>query len=84
MPAKKSPSPDAAQKKLYKAEIKTLEKSKRAKFREFEAERIRLKKAITDAEKAHDRFCNSKQKRVWSPVDAIDRRIGILRGRLAN
>lgn len=88
MPAK-SKSPEAAQRKVWKAEIKTLEANRRKVEKDYRVEikksltAIRLtKKAHTDSQEALSRLVARQEKmqpRVYGP---IDRRIALLKGRL--
>jgi site-specific recombinase XerD len=81
MPAKKT-SPDAAQKKLWKAEIRDLEASRRKIRADFRNEQKRL---IAISEKAHKavlKFMARAEKQLPKAEADIDRRVSILKGRM--
>lgn len=82
MPAKKSLSPEEAQKRVWKSDLKTLEKQRRKVARDFTAARKPLKKAFLQARRKLDAFDAREEKLRPRAVANIDRRIGILKGRI--
>jgi hypothetical protein len=85
----KSKTHDAAQKKLWKQEIKTLEASLRKVGKDFEAERKQRLAAIDKAEKTlsaeqakYARFVARREKVLPKSTKSIETRIAIIRGRL--
>jgi len=88
MPAK-STSPEAAQHKIWKAELKSLEANRRkvSKDADIERKKARLEvqaamKALNTAKFRAQRIEAKILKAETAGVKAIDRRIAILRGRL--
>lgn len=81
MPAKSS-SPEAAQNKLRKLEIRDLEKTRRKIRADFRIEQKRLIKESDTAHKAVLKFMARAEKQLPKLEADIDRRIGILKGRL--
>lgn len=88
MPAK-STSPEAAQKRVWKAELTTLTKNAKFVIRDSQKEINRLGKecaqAIRAAEIAKVKFRKDKarcEKAVSRELTTIARRIGILKGRI--
>lgn len=81
MPAKSS-SPEAAQNKLRKIEIRTLEQQRRKVRSDFRNEQKRLIAACESANKALNRFMVRCEKQLPKEEAAIDRRIGIVQGRM--
>ncbi len=78
----KSTSPEAAQKKVWKAEIRVHEKARRKIRADFRNEQKRLIADCKRADKALDRFMLRVEKQLPKEEAAIDRRIGILKGRI--
>lgn len=81
MPAR-STSPEAAQKKLWKAEIKDLGRTRRRIVRDSDSEQNRLRRESAAANKALSTYIARRSKNEPRAVGDIDRRIGILKGRL--
>lgn len=81
MPAK-STSPEAAQRKLWAAEIKTHEKAARKVTADFRNEQKRLIATSLAAHKAVEKFMARAEKQMPKQLAAIDSRIAILKGRL--
>lgn len=88
MPAK-SKSPEAAQRKAWKAELKTLEANRRKVTKDANTERKKARlevqaamKAMNTAKFAAQRIEAKVLKKEGDAVKAIDRRINILRGRI--
>jgi hypothetical protein len=95
MPAK-SKSPEAAQRKVWKAELKTLESNRRKVLRDFTAahfaetkkvqEQVRIvqraQKELDAAIAKRTRLMAKNEKSEKSALRTIDRRIAILRGRI--
>ena len=81
MPAKNT-SPEAAQRKLWTAEIKTHEKAARKVKADFQQEQNRLIAKSSAADKACKKFMIRAEKQLPKQLDSIDRRIAILKGRL--
>jgi hypothetical protein len=81
MPAK-STSPEAAQNKQRKAEIREMEKRRSKIRRDFREEQKRLIAACNSANKALDRFMVRVEKQLPKEEAGIDRRIAILKGRI--
>lgn len=85
MPAKKSeptPSHDAAQKRVWKSDLKQLESMRRKVGRDFDAARKPLYKAFLAARRKLDAYDKREEKLRPRAVAKIDRRIGIVKGRL--
>jgi hypothetical protein len=96
MPAKKSTSPEAAQNKERKAEIRELEKARKHVIKRFGVEEREMnrqveitRKAALRAEKAHSSACNKydrafakMHKSKTRELNQIDRRIDIVKGRV--
>lgn len=83
MPAK-SKSPEAAQRKVWSAEIKTLEGNRRKVKRDFDKERDRLWKAFMTARKKLDAYDAKAEKALPRALAKFDSRIAVLRGRLGH
>lgn len=81
MPAKSS-SPEAAQNKLRRLEIRKLEQQRRKVRADFRNEQKRLIAACESANKALNRFMVRVEKQLPKEEADIDRRIDILNGRL--
>jgi hypothetical protein len=88
MPAK-SKSPEAAQRKVWKAELKTLEANRRKVAKDALNERKKAQltvqeamKALNTAKFAAERIHAKVLKKEGDAVKNIDRRIAILRGRI--
>lgn len=88
MPAK-SKSPEAAQKKVWKAEIRAHQQAAAKVAKDFNAEERRLKKELSKAMKARiaaamklGKFQTDRAKKEPRALSAIERRIAILKGRL--
>ena len=88
MPSKPT-SPEAAQRKTWQSEIRSLEKSARKIAGDFAKARtaalrpvIDARKALTAAERKATREIDRLHKREPAALKAVDRRIAILRGRL--
>lgn len=81
MPAKNI-SPEAAQRKLWAAEIKTHEKAARKVKADFSHEQKRLIAESTAADKACKKFMIRAEKQLPKQLAAIESRIAILKGRL--
>lgn len=85
MPAKKQETPpthDAAQKRVWKSDLKHLETMRRKVGRDFDAARKPLYKAFLAARRKLDAFDKREEKLRPRAVAKIDRRIGIVKGRL--
>ena len=85
MSAKSSELPashDAAQKKVWKADLKQLESMRRKVGRDFDAARKPLYKAFLSARRKLDAYDKREEKVRPRAVAKIDRRIGIVKGRL--
>lgn len=89
MPARKSKSPEAAQKKVWKAEIRDQENAAKKLNKDFDAEQRTIRKQITAAEKAlsaanrkYARFVARRSKVVPATLREIETRIAVLRGRI--
>lgn len=80
--ATKTTSPEAEQKKLWKLEIKQLESNRRKVHRDHETARAKLEKAIVEARKQLGAFDKRANKSVPRALADIDRRLGILNGRI--
>lgn len=88
MPAKKT-SPEAAQRKVWKAEIKQLEANRRKVAKDFLNERKKAQAAVLAARKALN-AANAASARMHArhlkaeprAVKAIESRIAVLKGRL--
>lgn len=81
MPAK-SKSPEAAQRKVWKEELKQLDSVTRKVTRDYEHELKRLKGEISKAEKALLNFKKRADKTVARERAKVDSRRSVLRGRL--
>lgn len=88
MPAK-SKSPEAAQRKVWKAEIRAHEVAAGKLNKDFDAEQKALRKAIEKAEKAlgtanskYTRFVARRSKLLPARLREIETRIAVLRGRI--
>jgi hypothetical protein len=81
MPAK-SKSPEAAQHRVWKAELSTLERSRRKVDRDFDKEADRLHKAVIAAKRKEDAYCTKLKTARPRAMAKIDSRIAVLRGRL--
>ena len=81
MPAK-SKSPEAAQRKVWKAELSTLEKSRRKVDRDFDKEANRLHQIALVAKRKENAYCDRMKKARPRALAKIDSRIAVLRGRL--
>jgi hypothetical protein len=88
MPAKKT-SPEAAQRKVWKAEIKQLEANRRKVAKDFKTERDKAAKASFHAQKVADklyadfiRIRGRHQKAEPRALKSFDSRIAVLKGRL--
>ena len=85
MSAKKAPLPpthDAAQKRVWKSDLKTLESMRLKVDRDFDAARKPLYKAFLAARRKLDAFDTREEKQRPRAIAKIDRRIGITKGRL--
>lgn len=85
MPAKKTetpPSHDAAQKRVWKQDLKQLESMRRKVGRDFDAARKPLYKAFLAARRKLDALDKREEKLRPRAIAKIDRRIGIVKGRL--
>lgn len=85
----KSKTHDAAQKKLWKADIKTLKSAASKITRDFDLETRRRIAAVDKAERALrkeqsalNRFLASRDKKLPASLKSIETRIAILSGRL--
>ena len=81
MPSK-SPSPEAAQRKIWAAEIKTHEKAARKVQADFRKENNRLIGIAVAAQFTVEKFQRRTEKQLPKQLQSIDRRIAILKGRL--
>lgn len=88
MPSKTT-SPEAAQRKVWKAEIRDHEKAASKVVRDFNAEELRLKREVSKTSKSHQtamakmlKFRGVRAKKEFRAVAAIERRIAILKGRM--
>lgn len=81
MPSK-STSPEAAQKRVWKAEIKDLNKAAKQIKAEFRAEQKHLIAASEKAHKAVLRFQARAENQMPKLLGGIERRIDILKGRI--
>jgi hypothetical protein len=81
MPAK-SKSPEAAQRKVWKAELKTTEANRRKIAKDFDRERDRLWKEFMAARKKLDAYDAKAEKTKPRALAKFDSRIAVLRGRL--
>ena len=81
MPAK-STSPEAAQQRVWKAEIKDLEKRRRLVCRDFRVELTRLHKANLAARRALAKYEMRLEKLRPRALAEIQRRIAFLTGRI--
>ncbi len=82
MPAKTSLTPEEAQKRVWKSDLKNLEKQRRKVGRDFTAARKPLAKAFQQARRKLDAFDAREAKLRPRALSNIDRRIGILKGRI--
>jgi len=82
MPARKSTSPEAAQRKAWKAELKQLDAAGQRVADDFVREQKRLYADLKKAEKAVAIFERTCAKRYAAARRKIDTRLAILRGRL--
>ena len=82
MPAKKSSSPEVAQKRIWTQDLKTLETNRRKVGRDFDQARKPLYKAFLAARRKLDAFDKREEKLRPRAVANIDRRIAILKGRI--
>jgi hypothetical protein len=85
----KSKTHDAAQKKLWGQELKTLEASLRKVGKDFQAEQKQRVAAVAKAEKTlaaeqlkYTRFIARREKVLPKSIKSIETRIAIVRGRL--
>lgn len=85
----KSKSPEAAQKKVWKAELKTHERSRIQIGRDYAAARKPFVKAVEKARnefikagEALEKFDQRVAKQMPREVQAVERRIDIIKGRL--
>jgi hypothetical protein len=81
MPAK-SKSPEAAQRKVWKAELKQLAATSRKVTADYSRELKRLTGEVTKAEKAVLAFKKRAEKAVFREHSKIGSRIAVLTGRL--
>ena len=81
MPSK-SKSPEAAQRKVWKAELTTLERNRRKVERDFDKERHRLHQAAIAAKRKEEDFCRKAEKSQPRALAKFDSRIAVLKGRL--
>lgn len=88
MPSKNT-SPEAAQSKVWKSELKILESNRKkvgrdidAQFRASLKETVAFERAAQQARKKHNRTCKRLEAAERRQFSGIDRRIGILKGRL--
>ena len=82
MPAKPSASPEAAQVRVWKAELKDLAKQRRKVIRDFTTAWSQLNKAAKAANRALAVFEAREKKTKPRALASIDRRVGILHGRI--
>jgi hypothetical protein len=78
----KSKSPDAAQRKVWKAELKQLDAAGRKIAGDFLREQKRINAELKKAEKAFADFNRKSGKRYTAARSKIDSRLAVLRGRL--
>lgn len=85
----KSKTHDAAQKKIWKQEAKSLEASLRKVSKDFQAEQKQRVAAVAKAEKAlaaeqakYTRFIARREKVLPKSIKAIETRLAIVRGRI--
>ena len=78
----KSSSPEAEQKKLWRLEIRDHEKARRKVSQDFNAEHARLRKEAETANKKLSQFIAKRAKQEPKALADIDRRLGILNGRI--
>jgi hypothetical protein len=78
----KSKSPEAAQRKVWKAELKTTEANRRKVARDFDIERDRLWQVFIAARKKLDAYDAKTEKAKPRALAKFDSRIAVLRGRL--
>lgn len=81
MPSK-STSPEAAQKKLWKAEIRSHQTAARKVKADFRNEQKRLMANVFVADNALNKFMDRAEKQLPKQLSAIESRIAILNGRL--
>jgi hypothetical protein len=82
MPAKKSTSPEAAQRKVWSNELKTTEANRRKVAKDYDKERDRLWKAFMAARKKLDAFDLKMETGKPRALAKFDDRIAVLKGRL--
>lgn len=78
----KSTSHEAAQRKVWKTELKLLQKNHRAIERDFKVARAPLAKEAASAIKKLQAFDARMERQLPRALKAIERRSGILRGKL--
>lgn len=78
----KSSSPEAAQKKLWKLEARDLEATRRRVLKDFDREQRRLRSEAEVANKKLTKFIAHRSKTEPKALAEIDRRLGILNGRI--
>lgn len=78
----KSSSPEAAQKKLWNAEIRDHEKARRKIRSDLRNEQKRLIKSAEAAHKAVMKFQDRTEKQLPKLEANLDKRIAILKGRI--
>jgi phosphoenolpyruvate-protein kinase (PTS system EI component) len=78
----KTTSPEAAQKKVWKAELRDHQKAASKVKADWRNEQKRLIAACESSRKALDRFMARAEKQMPKQLNAIDRRIQILKGRI--
>jgi hypothetical protein len=78
----KSTSHEAAQRKVWQSELKLLDKNQRAVERDFNRARAPLAKAAKAAAKKLAAFDARASRQLPRTVKAIERRRGILKGKL--
>lgn len=81
MPAKSS-SPEAAQKKLWKLEARDLERTRRKISKDFNYEQKRLRQESEAANRKLTKFIAHRSRSEPKELAEIDRRLGILNGRI--
>jgi hypothetical protein len=80
--SKKSTSPEAAQRKIWAAEIRTHQKAASKVKADFRNEQKRLIATSLAAHKAVEKFTARAEKQLPKLLGSIDSRIAILKGRL--
>lgn len=78
----KPKSHDAAQRKLWKAELKQLHAAGRKVAQDYAAELKRLEGEVSKAKRKLDQFRARAEKQTGRAFDKIDARAAVLRGRL--